>query len=320
MCKRALVAATLLLVGNESNAVPISLPYTADFEATGGARWQSIAGNEGSAGDIDLDGPTGNAWRDAEFGNNSDPYDDFGIFALDGRLINNPDDTVELTAFSGVGELLQFDTLTQSGLSVSMDYFFSENDPFARFGLFIENDTDSSITTTLRGGGDLGSDSFTDLHLTSSGDATATTADTWSLTTDNGGASANEIVSFAWGLGATDLGIASGADDIWAEFTVDIGANESLYYAFFTGLEDNRARGVTQAQNTFASITAIQNAGLLTGLSNEQLSNLRNWERVSVPAPATLALFGVGLAGVGRIRKTGVLPAVNRGASEDAGN
>ncbi|MEM6485549.1 MAG: hypothetical protein AAF662_11270, partial [Pseudomonadota bacterium] len=254
MYRRALVAATLLVVVGESNAAPISLPYTADFETTGGAQWVG-AGVRTNANNINLSGPNGYAWIDAQFGSNRDSFDDFGILALDGMLISTPDDTGELTSFSGVGELLQFDTFTQSGLSISMDYFFSENNPFARFGLFIENDTDSSITTTLRSGGDLGSDSSTDLHLTSSGDATATTADTWSLTTDNGGASANEIVSFAWGFGTSALSIASGTDELWAEFTVDIGANESLYYAFFTGIEDDRARGVTQAQNTFASIT-----------------------------------------------------------------
>jgi RTX calcium-binding nonapeptide repeat (4 copies) len=85
------------------------------------------------------------------------------------------------------GREVAYPEATLAGLEVSRKVFVPANGtPFARFLTLLRNAGGAPVTTTYRLEGNLGSDSDTEVRLTSSGDTTVAVGDAWAVSDDSG--------------------------------------------------------------------------------------------------------------------------------------
>ena len=83
------------------------------------------------------------------------------------------------------GRTLVFHTQTIHGVDVFRKVFVPVDDEFCRWLDFFTNTGTTTKTIVLQTSNNLGSDDYTKIHSTSSGDAIATTADNWVVTFDD---------------------------------------------------------------------------------------------------------------------------------------
>lgn len=115
---------------------------------------------------------------------------------------------------------------TFSGVAVSRQIYAPSNANYLRYFDTFTNTTQSTLKLSVVFGGNLGSDSYTTLARTSSGDATATTADQWIVTIENnelnaaGAAQNDPVVGMIFGntsvfKGFVSFNLGSGSEN-WA--------------------------------------------------------------------------------------------------------
>lgn len=202
-----------------------------------------------------------------------------------------------------------------SGLNVNRIDFVSSTSAFMRTLFSLTNPTGSTIGASVRYQTNTGADSSQQVISTSSGDTAFTTIDRW-LTTDDssdggGDPTLNHILFGPGSPGSTltlaDLTVFSEAGDqgVDAGFFTEVLAGDTVSYLFFNQQLSNRAAAASEAA-LFDDVSALEAAGYLGGLNNSQLSTIVNWDFEvdgRVPEPGTIALFGLGLAGLSFARR-----------------
>ncbi|MCX8071341.1 MAG: hypothetical protein N3C12_02655 [Candidatus Binatia bacterium] len=227
-------------------AVPVSLPVsvstglgstvwvaTNDSSTSGGA-FGGFCGYSPALGLTDAGSAAGSA--SGAF----DAYDEAWSVWIDGVPFVAPA-TVDLT-----GTTLLAGPVPMSGLNVWVQYFFSINTQAMRMLVFLQNSTASTITAVVEVPVNFGSDSYTQVDDTSSGDTSVTVADRWVVTSDGGrGDPVNTSVFYGPGAPAVapfnytqTVFECSGSEGLGATFNISVPANSARALMFFAALGD----------------------------------------------------------------------------------
>lgn len=198
-----------------------------------------------------------------------------------------------------------------SGLDVTYQLFFSENTQCNRFVLFMDNNTAGDINESVSIATNFGSDSSTVFDATSSGGMVFSTADRWTVTSDEFPASDPVNTTVFYGPGfpestpnlALDMVCTSSSEDgVGVRYDVSVPAGQGRCLMLFACLGDitgngNTIAGAVANAPLFNSVRTIP-GDLLSGLSDQQLSECVNWDFQSVGVP-TLSEWGlIAMAGV----------------------
>jgi len=278
-------------------AAPVTLPQTITpgFHSTS---WNSIdryttstgapyTGNGASGagfGISDANGPTGAG----------DAYDNAYLVFVDG-VVFDPGSTVDLT-----GTTITTGPVAMSGLNVIVQYYFDTQSALARIMVFLNNPTVSTINATVDIPVNLGSDSGTIVQMTSSGDTTFTTADSWIVTSDSNttpGDPVNTTVLFGPG-GLAPSAVtqtvfdSANTNGVGATYNVSVPAGEARSLLLFAGLgnittNDNTNAGAITSAHLFDTGTNLPR-GSLTGLSAAEISSVVNWQELREQSPTAV--------------------------------
>ena len=180
------------------------------------------------------------------------------------------------------GRQVLFGTQPMLGLQVTRKVFVPSNDSFARWQTVLTNPTGAAITVNVISSNNLGSDSNTVIDSSSSGDASASTADYWVSTFQNYGGTTSpdpRLAHVVWGpggTGPTGMTFANGDDNpYWAfRVTVPPGATRILLH-FVTGQPSRAAARAKAAQITTAPLSATA-AACMTELERSEIVNFGN--------------------------------------------
>lgn len=214
-------------------------------------------------------------------GGKTDAFDGAVALAVNGTVFAQPNNQVDLTT-TGAGTFVN--TVTPQdigGIATSLDYFFSGSEPTVRALASFTNTTSNTLSFSAVFGGNLGSDDPTMIFGTSSGDnALQANQDLWLINNQ-----ADEADPFTtWVFGGE-----GGAAAVWGdwqkifgmEWNLTLAPGETTNLLWFVDLHDDLA-GAQGDTSKFASYGSLQAAGLLEGLSEEDLAATANWD-LSVP-------------------------------------
>lgn len=268
-----------------------------------------------------------------------DAFDNALILSVDGNLFLNPDSTVDLT-----GDTVTSDTVAiVPGINAQVRYTFIPGRPVARALFSLTNTTGAPISVDAAVLGDYGSDSRTEVVATSSGNTIIESSDLWYITDDQGGATnapkhaskrnkANapdgkggfsdpRITLSRYGTGAAVIpsnALTPGNGDsqnatFGLRYPVTIAPGTTARILVFAELSDPSVSpaGAIASAADFESVPAMQNAGLLNGISATETSEIVNYVAPAGPGPVAntvdlpalspgglLTLFGV-IGGLG---------------------
>lgn len=178
------------------------------------------------------------------------------------------------TTISG-GREVQFSDQVIGGLTVSRRVFVPTNDSFSRTLNFFTNTTGAPITFTATVANNLGSDSNTKITATSSGDLTATTADTWVASFQNWSGTTSSDVRLCHvlvGPGAavslSALNFVDGDDNPFWSYSVTLAPGQTRIIANFVSGQPTRAAAAakcaalggpqTSSSHMFDNMTATE--------------------------------------------------------------
>ena len=290
-----------LFVSYKASAEPQPLPFSFPVPSLENLQWDDID-NDGACfqeGALVIDDA-----MDA-MGTN-DAYD--GAWnTLIGNTIVDPNGIGDLT-----GNTYTSQSQNISGLAVTYQLYFSEDTQCNRLVLFFDNITGSAINETVQIATNFGSDNFTQIDGTSSGDTSFTTADRWLVTSDGGHEFDPVNTTVFYGPGTPSSTPTSASinfcglpfdDNAGVSFDIEVPENQTRCLMLFgcladiTGL-DNTVPGALAAAPLFNSNDTIP-GDLLNGLSDQQLSECLNWD-FPVPQPIpTMSEWGLlALAGI----------------------
>jgi len=227
-------------------------------------------------------------------------YDGAGSMSLavGNNLFVNPDNTVDLT-----DNTLTTDIVTNiiAGVNAQIQYHFMErtslNTAVVRALYSVTNTTGAPISTSMLVMGNYGSNATTTVHGTSDGDLIVEANDYWVASnryTEPGGmtyVSAIDTVISSHGAGAAvvpvitmTLGSPTGGsgmiDNFGYRYDVTIQAGSTVRVMLFNELSEVMTQALAAAPD-FESLDAAGTAGLLTGLSSTQLSEIVNYAAVT---------------------------------------
>jgi hypothetical protein len=239
----------------------------------------------------------------------SDAFDNALILSVDGNLFLNPDSTVDLT-----GDTVTSDTVAiVPGVDAQVRYTFIPGRPVVRALYSLTNTTGAPISVNAAVLGDYGSDQNTEVVATSNGDTTIDGSDLWYITDDQGGGVRSEgkpkrvkanapngtpdprITLSRYGTGAAVIpsnALTPGNGDsqnatfgLRYPVTIAPGATARiLVYAELSNPTASIAGAVASAAD-FESLAALQNAGLLSGLTATETSEIVNYVAPVGPPP-----------------------------------
>ncbi|MEO1210135.1 MAG: DUF4347 domain-containing protein [Cyanobacteria bacterium J06638_20] len=223
-----------------------------------------------------------------------DAYDDALYFTING-VIYNPDPTGDLTDTTVTGA-----TVNLSGLNVTGEYYADPNLPVIRALATLENPTNSTITIVFALLGDLGSDSDTAVFSTSSGDAFVSPEDSWVISFEDEGVSppSDPVITHVLNgpfaeVTPQNVFLVNTLDEYGFQYEVTIPANSTRSLMFFNALTSTTEEAAIAAAlyEDVSSDSPFAETTLLSGLTNEQLSNIVNWNFFG-PTPLDDSLTG----------------------------
>ena len=224
----------------------------------------------------------------------NDAYDGALFFTING-VTYNPDPTGDLTDTTVTGA-----TVNLSGLNVTGEYYADPNLPVIRALATLENPTNSAITIVFSLLGDLGSDSDTAVFSTSSGDAFVSSEDSWVISFEDEGVSppSDPVITHVLNgpfaeVTPQNAFLVNTLDGYGFQYEVTIPANSTRSLMFFNALTSTTEEAAIAAAlyEDVSSGSPFAETTLLSGLTNEQLSNIVNWNFFG-PTPLDDSLTG----------------------------
>lgn len=242
-----------------------------------------------------------------------DAFDNAMILSVNGNLFQNPDSTVDLT-----GDTVTSDTVAiVPGINAQVRYTFITGRPVVRALFSLTNTSGASISVNAAVLGDYGSDSNTEVVATSNGNTVIEGSDLWYITEDGGGGSRQpklarrngspdgggggdpRVTLSRYGTGAAVIpfnALTPGNGDSQAAtfglrypITIAPGATARLLvFAQLSEPSNFATAAAIAAARDFESVGALQSAGLLTGLTATEVSQVVNYVRPGVPAAPVL--------------------------------
>jgi hypothetical protein len=240
----------------------------------------------------------------------SDAFDNALILSVNGNLFLNPDSNVDLT-----GDTVTSDTVAiVPGVNAQVRYTFIQGRPVVRALYSLTNTTGSPISVNAAVLGDYGSDGNTEVVATSNGNTTIEGADLWYITDDQGtggggggGASKSakadaptgrpdpRVTISRYGTGAAVIpsnALTPGNGDsqnatFGLRYPVTIAPGATARILVFAELSNPTASpaAAVAAAADFESVAALQNAGLLNGITATETSEIVNYVAAAGPPP-----------------------------------
>jgi Ca2+-binding RTX toxin-like protein len=202
---------------------------TLAFEPATLKNYSAILGTLTGAGAVwDYDN-NGSGIREGTLGSQSDAYDGFFQFTVNGQFFSPGSGTQTGQTFTTASQTL-------SGLNVTAQYIANQVDPILQGVYSLANPTGSAITVPVRWGGNLGSDNFTFIKGTSSGDTILDASDSWVVTDDYTAAELGDPTITHYfspnASGVTRTNATLNRDNLSVDYTVTIPAFSTISLQF----------------------------------------------------------------------------------------
>lgn len=213
-----------------------------------------------------------------------DSYDGYARLSLSSDGVNyigfySDDRTVELG-----GRAFVSGTETYLGLNVTRTVYVPTDASWARFIDAFENPTANPIAVRIAYGGNLGSDGFTVLVASSSGDTAFDASDRWLVTDDDPTSIDLGLAHNFFGAGAalspTVAEFIPGNPDLFVYYDVVLPPGAAIGLMAFEAQEPTAAEAVAQAQ----ALDALPQ-GTLAGIPTEAYPLIVNWNLTGTPPP-----------------------------------
>ncbi len=291
-----------MLAGGSARAAQVNLGFNS---TTGGVAWKNINNNIANDNNIIANafgiknatlgsgsGSSEGAFLDS--GLLSNPFDGALGLNVNGTDFNNPDGDVDLT-----GTTVTTDIATIAGLEVKVQYHFFSTRSLVRAVFTFTNPTASAIPLTATTGGKLRlTVGLNNTQATSDGDTLIEDTDLWYIISDrptgNNLPNNHPVLTFArYGTGAAIIptntqipGTSNNGDFYSYQYSTLVPAGKT--YKIMTFIELNSA--VTNAAiktSDFESLTSLNNAGLLTGLTSAEQALIVNYTSLPTATPVS---------------------------------
>lgn len=302
MIKISLALGAALMFSAATNAAVVSTSVFQNFTA---------AGVNYSAVRV-FSGP-GLAIADAQTQGQGDAYDYGASLQVDGTVYNPATADVDGTRYQGAMQQL-------SGLDTQLTYFFSNEDPFFASIARFSNNSLAPITATATFQSNTGADSSQQIFATQSGDLSFTAADSWVVVDDFVDGSADPATGYVFGgtlgLPAVTPSAAytsttyssAGTEGLRADYSFTVPVGGSVGLLFLNTVTSTSA----QSEALVSELAGWDVDGFLAdpvfGGDAQLFANILNFDfgiqsADPVPAPGPLILLGLGLAGIGALRR-----------------
>jgi hypothetical protein len=224
----------------------------------------------------------------------NDAFDGFAYLyaSLDGntyKYYSNPDINGCTTEEQGREIVFPDDTTSTPGIAIGRRVYVPATGlAFARHVDSFTNTTDSTKTVTYQFGGELGSDGYTNVATSSSGDAVMTAADSWVVTHDYSAGTTDPPVAMVWdgtsqpalraslagqwAVGYKEHQETPTNDELGAEYSVTLAPGETKRFMHISALGRD-----TDAAVAAANAVAAEPAALFIGLSDAEIDTIQNW-------------------------------------------
>jgi hypothetical protein len=294
----SLSASLLCGVAGTARAAPAALPFNV---TAAGVVWQLANDTNANLGGTGLGIVEANYAAahtvDTQLGGTAsqtltDSVDGAQVLLVDGVQFQDPTGTVDLT-----GTTLTSNTAVMSGLNVQTQYYFDTTRALVRSLYSFTNPTGAPITVTVDYDNNFGSDGNTILTGSSNGDAVFDAGDRWFSSMENWsvGTSGDPRMTYSRYGGtpavtpsSTPSIPAAGVGSYRDQYTLTVQPGQTVRLMMFMELNNTVAASIASGA-TFTDLTSVQSAGLLTGLSAQQISEIVNWQgQAVVAAPASI--------------------------------
>lgn len=282
IANRSLSAGTGLSVTTSSTISTSKTTYVTVLGASG----FRVSSSKSAFGISDGQLVTGVTTTGTSFSGKRNAFDHALWLAVDQTPFANPDSTVDLT-----GDVLTTDNVVGivPNIDANIRYYFAPNRNLVRALYTLTNTSAGDVTAEVRVGGNVGSGGRTFIQATSDGDLINEDSDLWHVTNDSNvtgddGRRGPAITLTRCGAGAPVCplnGVTLGhpnidVDDFLYFYAVTVPANSSIRIMNFAEL-GILSMGLVTSATDFETLVAANSAGLLTGLTPTELSEIVNY-------------------------------------------